>query len=408
MAVIVLVTEPALTALTIAGPGRSWSFPLRFPMLDARVDRIVATEVIVKARPGYVDRPAFGDSIFDKTSKWIVEVHTEAGATGIGETHRGCGGGTVRWAAEQLLGRSLRSLPWHSPLPVDLRGDDTFGHPDPPVPNRMHEFAFPRGAAETAMRVALADLWGQALGVPVHALLGECCRRRVAVSWWFGRSDAAHAAEQMRIGLDQGFTAVKFKAAAEDDVAGIVQAVKTVAGAEALVIIDPNNRFYRLTEALDIARRLESHDQIVFEDPFPFLPDEWQLFRQRSRIPLALHAQSAQALVHGAARPFDYVNLGGPDCLFTAELAWRHRLQCWFGSGLELGILDAWILHHAAVARACSLPNDVGHLIREDDLIAQTLAVRDGALTVPDEPGLGVTLDPVALARYTVGRFEVA
>ncbi len=377
-------------------------------MLDTPITRLVATEVIVPARAGYVDRPAFGDSIFDKTSKWIVEIFLADGRVGIGETSRGTSGAPLRWAASQILGKPLRQVLWHSPLPPDLRDNDTFGHPSPPVPNRMHEFTFSRSAADPACRVALADLWGQALGLPVWALLGERCRTRVPVSWWFGRSDAAHAAQQMQVGLAQGFTAVKLKAAAEDDLPGIVAAIKGAAGTQALVIIDPNNRLYRLSEALDAARQLEAWDHIVFEDPFPYTAAEWQLFRQRSKIPLALHANSTHTVVYGPERAFDYVNLGGTDCLFAADVAWRYRLPCWFGSGLELGILDAWILHHAAVARACTLPNDVGHLIRQDDLIAETLTVTDGALTVPEAPGLGVTLDPAALQRYAVSHFEVS
>lgn len=376
-------------------------------MFDSRIIRIVATEVLVPARAGYVDRPAFGDSIFDKTSKWIVELHAENGLVGIGETERGCGGSAVRWATEQILGRTLRALRWQEPLPPDLRGSDMFGHTEPPVPHRLHEIPLPQSAAATAFRIAVSDLWGQALGLPVHALLGVACRTEVAVGWWFGRSDPAHAAQQMQVGLEQGFTSVKFKAAAEDDIPGIVQAVRSVAGPEALIIIDPNRRFYRLAETLEIARALEPFDRLIFEDPFPFHAGEWQLFRQKSKIPLALHGQAAAQLMAGSERSFDYVNLGGAHFLFEAQLAWRHHLGCWYGSGLELGILDAWILHHAAVAPACTLPNDAGHRIREDDLIAETLEVREGLMRVPETPGLGVTLDQDALQHYAINSFEV-
>lgn len=378
-------------------------------MVDTRISRIMAHEVIVPARTGYVDRPAFGGSIFDKASKWIIEVQTDSGLTGIGETERGCDGTSVRRGAEQILGQRLADLHWRDPLLPKWEGHDMYGHPAQPVPPRLDECEWPTSPAMTAFRIAVHDLWGRSIGVPVHALLPDRkCRDEVKVSWWFGRSDPKHAAQQMQAGLEQGFTSVKFKAAAEDDVLGIVQAIKSVGGPETQVIIDPNERFYRLSETLAIARKLEAYENIFLEDPFPFRAEEWCLLRQKTSLPLTIHTYGGQALLHGPERPYDFVNIGGADFLFLAELAWHYRMRCWYGSGLELGILDTWILHQSAVARACTLPNDVGHRIREDDLIVETLEVHNGQMRVPDAPGLGVTLDQAALKHYRISAFTVS
>ncbi len=377
-------------------------------MLNTRINSITAHEVIVPARTGYVDRPEFGDSIFDKTSKWIIEVQTDSGLTGIGETERGCDGESVRRGAEQIIGKRLADLNRREPLLPDWEGHDMYGHPSPPVPPRLDECEWPASPAMTAFRIAIHDLWGKAMGVPVHALFPERkCRDEVKVSWWFGRSDPEHAAQQMQIGLEQGFTSVKFKAAAEDDVPGIVRAIRSVAGPETQIIIDPNERFYRLSETLAIVRKLEEFENIILEDPFPFRAEEWSLLRQKTTLPLAVHGHSGAALLYGPERPFDFVNIGGADFLFLAELAWHYQMRCWYGSGLELGILDTWILHQSAVARACTLPNDVGHHIREDDLIVETLEVQNGQIRVPNAPGLGVTLDQDALKHYSINTFTV-
>ncbi len=377
-------------------------------MLDTHIVKVAAHEVMVHAHKGYVDRSEFGESIFDKASKWIIEVHTDNGLAGIGETDRGCDGETVRRGAEQLVGRKLAEIDRHDPLQTDWSGHDMFGHPTPPIQPRLDECDLPQSRALNAFRVALHDLWGKALGVPVHALFTERkCRDEIAVSWWFGRSDREHAARQMQVGLEQGFTSVKFKAAAEDDVPGIVESIKSVAGPETMIIIDPNRRFYRLSETLAITKKLEHFENIILEDPFPYIPDEWRLLRQKTSIPLAIHAFSGPSLIYGPDRPFDFVNIGGSDVLFLAELAYRYRMRCWYGSALELGILDAWTLHQAAVSRACTLPNDVGHLIRENDLIEESLPVTNGRIRVPDSPGLGVTLDQDALAHYKISSFSV-
>jgi muconate cycloisomerase len=74
---------------------------------------------------------------------------------------------------------------------------------------------------------------------------------------------------------------------------------------------------------------------------------------------------------------------------------------------VDLGILDASYLHACAAAPACTLPSDIiGNFLREDDLIAEPLLCRQSAYTLPAGPGLGVALDPEALARYTLERRE--
>ena len=153
-----------------------------------KITRIRATEVVVPAREGHVDRPEFGAPLFDRKSKWVLEVFTDGAEVGYGESKRGAGEANMRWGAEQLLGKEVRSLPWRAPIASDLSGHDMFGHPDPPVPNRLHEvdLSGSAGPAGLAFQVAVLDLWGKALGVPVHAVLGGAHREWVLTSWWFG------------------------------------------------------------------------------------------------------------------------------------------------------------------------------------------------------------------------------
>ena len=69
---------------------------------------------------------------------------------------------------------------------------------------------------------------------------------------------------------------------------------------------------------------------------------------------------------------------------------------------MDLGVRDMSSVH-AAAAAGCQLPSDIiGHLLREDDLVAEPIAFAEGSLIVPDAPGLGVELDRVALERYRV------
>ena len=68
-----------------------------------------------------------------------------------------------------------------------------------------------------------------------------------------------------------------------------------------------------------------------------------------------------------------------------------------------LGIINVLTLHICAVAPSFTRPNDVvGLWAKEDDCLLEDFPVVDGSVAVPTGAGLGVTLDPDALARYKV------
>lgn len=59
-------------------------------------------------------------------------------------------------------------------------------------------------------------------------------------------------------------------------------------------------------------------------------------------------------------------------------------------------------LHIAAASINCILPSDIfGELVREDDLIEDGIVFVKGAAQVPKGIGLGVTLDQMALRKYS-------
>ena len=54
------------------------------------------------------------------------------------------------------------------------------------------------------------------------------------------------------------------------------------------------------------------------------------------------------------------------------------------------------------VVRNASIPSDVLHFTRENDLIGGTLTPKDGTVEGPDTPGLGIELDMSAVEQYRV------
>ena len=374
-----------------------------------KITHVDIDEVVVPCKPDTVNSSEWGVDAWETMSRFIVQAHTDDGLVGLGESPRGMALAPVRAAADALIGADPLALCWQNlPLHSDMSAA-LVGWNAPAYPPRSHELPLTlRSPAYDTFEMAIFDLAGKALGVPVHRLLGGAYRERVPVDFWIGRRTPADAARKAREARELGYTGLKMKAAAEDPMFDRVAAITEAAGRDFLLVIDPNERFYRPAEALRIARELEVFPNIrVFEDPFP----KWNLtgyrdFRPRTTIPVALHLGDAQAVINAIKHEAcDHMNLGGGLVLFPrlAAIADAAGMWCWHGSGVDLGIREAAYLHAACLARNCLLNSDIfGRLIREHDLLTTPLTIDQGHALVPTSPGLGVELDRAAVEHYRV------
>lgn len=91
-----------------------------------------------------------------------------------------------------------------------------------------------------------------------------------------------------------------------------------------------------------------------------------------------------------------------------ASIAEACRLHAYVGGALESVIGASAGLHLAASSPAIDLGCEMsGQFLLKDDFAAEPLAMQDGALVVPQEPGLGVSLDGEKLDHYRDGDVEV-
>ncbi len=353
-------------------------------------------------QPGTVHSSIYEDScqqfdwkgrFFADYPKYIYRVWTDNGACGIGESYRE--------VSETLIERNARALLGHNPLELCLQA-----------------LPFPRGREYDGFEVAVHDLAGKLLGVPVSSLLGGAVRDRIPVSYWTGRRTPDDMALIAAKALAGGFTSLKMKCALEDPHRERLERIREVCGPEFEVVLDPNQRFGIPVNAMRIAGELKGF-RVMFEDPLA----RWNLtgyryLREHSGVPIALHVHLPYAL-HGQhihevtlaiqREAMDYLNLGGGlwDFVKMAAMAEISGIPVWHGTEVDLGILDASYAHACSAAVACTLPSDmVGNYLREDDLIRQPLVYENGFLKVPSGPGLGVELDEEALSRYTIGHQE--
>jgi len=78
-------------------------------------------------------------------------------------------------------------------------------------------------------------------------------------------------------------------------------------------------------------------------------------------------------------------------------------MQCWHGSEIDFGILEAMYIHSAAAAESCEWPSDIfGRLIREHDLLKTPLKIEPPFAYIPTGKGLGVEVDMDAINNYQI------
>ncbi|MBI4530263.1 MAG: mandelate racemase/muconate lactonizing enzyme family protein [Candidatus Latescibacteria bacterium] len=368
--------------------------------------KITQTEiwtVVVPTIPGTVHSEIYGPVGWERIPLQIIRVHTDEGIYGIGETGWGTSVETVQDFARRIEGKDPLKLCLQQ-IPRDLSTE-------PSKVERDWESVGEGGYTEAyeAFETAIFDIVGKALGLPVHALLGGAFRNRVKVDYWIGHQTPEDSARNARIAKERGFRGLKMKCTIDESIIERILAIKDVVGSDFKITVDPNQRFYRPSEAIALSKELEKIGTVAaLEDPLPKWNLDWyKQIREASSIPIALHlGGSFHGIINAIkAEAVDYMNLGG--CLVrfvkNATIADAAGILCWHGSGNQLGVIETAFVHAASVARNCVLPSDlVGSWTREDDLIVDGLVFENGETPVPMKPGLGCELDMDAIEKYRI------
>lgn len=265
------------------------------------------------------------------------------------------------------------------------------------------------GYVKAALDIAVLDLLGQDLGVPVSTLLGGALVDRVPTYYSVPvgpPDDSARLAEQK---VAEGYTRVQVKVGGRDLAQDVDVARRTweAVGHRAGLTVDAN-RGMTVAHALQFDR-LTADVPFVLEQPCNTL-EEIALLRGRLVHPLALDENTEdvnvvlRAISEGLADGFSFkvTRLGG---LTKAAQA---RDLCALRS-LPHTVDDAW--GGAVIAAACvHLAATVEPRLLEGAWIAQDristhydpahpVVVEDGHIAVPQGPGLGVAPDPEHLTR---------
>jgi len=255
------------------------------------------------------------------------------------------------------------------------------------------------------LQCAFYDIAGQALGVPAWKLLGKKVREKVELAYWSPPMPPAEMAKEAERARSLGFSVHKVKGHRIDDIFDICRLITEAAGPELKIRMDPNMAWKDLPTAIRMARGLERYNVEVYEDPF--LADDAAQYRQfRAKVtpPVARHLGSErQIFLWLKAEAMDCFNGGGNAGAMRRfdAIAQSAGVPMW-GQMFAFGscVATMFACHIAATLPACSMALDELPHIRVDDLSGGSFQIKDGRVTVPDAPGLGVKLDMKAVKRF--------
>ena len=353
-----------------------------------RVTRIEYWLVHQHMRPGTINgpEPEYNETRWDEVPKYLLQLETSEGISGIGETPRGLAEETLVSAAKALLGQDL--------LKLDLK-----------------QLPVAPGGAYKALETAVFDAVGKVRGQRVVDLLGGPVRERVEVDWWSGRRSPDDLARWAAEGRQQGFHGMKIKCKLGDPMVERMVAVKQ-AVPDMPVTVDPNCRFNNSAAALDLAAALGAVGNVsVFEDPIPKNDlDEYARLRHEmagTGIPLALHLGSvkdAKRAIEGGC--IDVLNASPTSMVAFVEmarLAGEAGIPVWHGSGNDCGVMDLSYVHACAAAKACTLPSDImGNRLHVEHFLKEPIRFEGSFALLPEGPGLGGELDMAAVERQLI------
>ncbi|MGH7910554.1 MAG: galactonate dehydratase [Candidatus Dormibacteraceae bacterium] len=339
----------------------------------------------------------------------FVVVETDEGLSGVGEA-------TLEGRAESvvaIVGDLSRRLVGEDPARIQH------------LWQRMYRQGFWRNGvlqmtALSAIDQALWDLKGKALGVPVYELLGGACRERVRVYANGPRGDTPEAiAASARSIVERGYRALKMSPlgptlpveSASALAPGIekVAAVRETVGPGVRIGIDVHGRLSPVM-AIAFAEAVRPYDIWFLEEPvLPEYPGGMAEVARRSPVPIATGERLFSKWDYREILAQDAASLWQPDLAHCGGISEALRIAAMAELNFAgvaphnpQGPVNALASSHLGMA----IPNFVALEFLfdrpdyTDSLTTTPLDVREGWLTVPRTPGLGIELDRAACAEH--------
>jgi muconate/chloromuconate cycloisomerase len=334
----------------------------------------------------------------------FVRLETQDGLVGWGEA--ACLGGPT-WSEESAESVAITIERYLAPW---LRGRDAARIESlrQEMGRRVQGNPFARAAVE----MALWDLNGRALGVPVHRLLGGRVRDRVPLSWSLAVTDPDAEVGEARDKVARGHRIFKIKTAAGSLArdAERVRRIREAVGPEVSLRIDANQGWDRPT-ALRAIKTLGPYGLDFVEQPLP----RWDLdgmaaLGRAVDVPLmadesCFTPQEALAIARLGGVSILGLKLtksaGILGSMAIARIAEAAGLGCYVGCMIETSLGTAAYLQVALAAAAVTWGCELfGPLLLTGDVVREPVRYAEGCILALEGPGLGVEVDEGAIGQW--------
>ena len=237
-------------------------------------------------------------------------------------------------------------------------------------------FDFIRDRNDLALGIAMYDLMGKYLGVPVYELLGTKVRSHGKIGYFMCDLDAEGLAKEVSRSVGMGYQSIKIKGRPWFDPVEQVAAMSAASPADYTIEIDPNGHMGSSQQALPVLRRLERFPKLTgIEEPIRgFDLRGLAQLRRLVSLPFLLHWVGApglrprqlkggmEAVLSEAADGF-VVGAKIGDMLDIGAVLEQFNLSC-FIQTVGCGFKAAFALHLMAVLPAARLPAMIDQHLR--------------------------------------------
>jgi len=340
----------------------------------------------------------------------LIEVETDEGITGIGETCIHSERGEAAVAAQKIVEVGFKPLPVGAD-PLDIQR----------LWHKLYSYCEWYGRAGVSIYalsgidVALWDICGKALGVPIYTLLGGKFRDKIPVyaSLLFDMDDPEGTARMGKEYVKQGYKAVKYGwgktrerafGMNPDKDEEMIRTIREVLGPQIQIMVDVG-RFVNLTpaQAIKLAKRLEKYNIFWLEEPLP--PEDVIGYKLLSNaVDVYIAAGESEYNIQGfkeyiTKRAVDIIQ---PDVTKAGGLTIVRKIvdlcEAWnllmvphgFSSVVNVA---ANLQLVASMPRAFILEYRRTPSPLISRLAKKPLVYEDGHLKIPSEPGLGIEID---------------
>ena len=350
----------------------------------------------------YVDRAAFTSIYSHHHETTIVRIETDTGIVGWGEAQSPVSPNTTATIVHDLV-RPL--IMGRDPFDIEAIWTRNYG--------AMRERGHPTGFYIDAIAgtdIALWDIVGKAVGVPVHKLAGGRYREEVPLYAGIGGTDPGKVADAAAEHVELGYRALKLHLLLDvEGVAAICRAVRERVGPRIMLMVDVHMR-QTVANAILLGRHMEALGCTWLESPT--VPDdipgqaeitraldmavaigEWT--RTRYEMREQFERRAYDILMHDIAR----TGITEGHRIATLADTYNVPVAPHVGGG---GILSV----ASTVEFSASCPNfmimEHGHHANavKSKILKEQYEPVNGSFWVSDRPGLGVEVDEDALGKY--------